>query len=141
MPTLFAVFACSRVIIDRSGAASVIDIMERIYVPTGKGPPREDHATPLRWSIFAAWHNNPDEQALSYSPRVEVTGPFASEFPVAQYNIPSRDNRTTKVYWDLMNLHIGRQGPVKIRVYLNRHPDSAGEYEFSIEHVQPPVMN
>lgn len=143
MPKLLALIACEKVIVERSGSMSAISMLDHIYLPIVGAPPLENTVIGYRWAVLAIWQKTPGERDINYTPQIKITGPDGNNFgnPATKVLVKGGDDLKHKVYMELTTLHVGREGSVKVLVWLEEDRAASGEYEFFIKHVWPAAKN
>jgi hypothetical protein len=135
VPGLIILAACERVIFDRVGVASLINIFHRIEMPA---PPAElptDAVAPVVWNVFTQWHHGPDTVGREYVQRTEVLKPDGTPHITVETPFTvTEENAYTRHQIQINGLPIARAGFFKIRVWLDNVPNSTGEYELELRY-------
>lgn len=137
MPTLAIVAACERVIIDRVGLPSLINIFQRMNVQPLPDPIPENAVSPISWAIFVLWQHTEDELNKEFIQHVEVVTPDGKTFTAAQTNfkVTDADDRQSKNHLIVLGLPVWAEGFISINVWLEGFETEKHSYLFAIKYL------
>lgn len=135
MPELRILAACDRVIFDRVGIASLINIFHRLEMPVPEAPLPDDAVSGIRWNVFSQWHHGPDSLGQNYVQHVEVIKPDGTRYADVDLAFTvTEENSYTRHQTEIVGFPIAREGFFKIRVWLDSVPNASGEYELELRY-------
>jgi len=138
MPKLVILAVCEKVLVERSGLPSLINIFQRMNVNLQDAPLPENAISPARWAIFSLWQHDPSEFGVQFVQKLAVIKPNGEIFSEATtpFKITEADDLQSKNHTDVFGLPINDEGFICVRVWLDGVEDSAAEYRFYVKHVK-----
>ncbi len=136
LPKLTIIAACDRVIFDRVGIASLINIFQRLEIAASPTAYPAEAVSPIRWSVFTQWHHQPVAPGTPYTQHAEVLKPNGEVFIETRLPFLTDDNPYTRHQLEIMGLPLGHEGTVTVRVWLDGLPDSMGEYYIDLKYTK-----
>lgn len=138
MPTLTIIAACEKVIFDRVGIASLINIFQRLNITVADTEVPENAVAPLKWCVYTQWRHEPATAGKSYVQRVRVITPAGETFVEGSlpFTIESDTDPYTKHGFDIFGLPMAKEGEFKIQVWLEDVSNATGEYVMRLDHLR-----
>ena len=136
MPKMVILAVCEKVLVERSGLPSLINVFQRMNIQLQDAPLPENAISPTRWSIFTLWQHEPHELGVEFVQKLLVLKPNGEAFEDATtpFKITEADDLQSKNHIDLFGLPINDEGFVQVKVWIEGEEDSAGEYRFYVKH-------
>jgi hypothetical protein len=137
MPKLAILAACEKVIIDRVGLPSIINVFQRMNVKL-VDPIPENAIVPNAWAIFVLWQHTADEQDVEFTQRLEVIAPDGKPFLTGEtkFKITEVDDLQSKNHIVINGLPVWAEGFVTINVWLEGSSEQdKHSYAFAIKYL------
>jgi hypothetical protein len=137
MPTLAILAACERVIIDRVGLPSLINIFQRMNVhPVPERIP-ENAVSPISWAIFVLWQHTEDELNKEFIQNVQVVTPDGRIFTSTQtsFKITEADDLQSKNHIVVLGLPVWSEGFMSVNVWLEGLETDKHSYLVAIKYL------
>ena len=142
MPKLTILAACEKVIVDRVGLPSLINIFQRMNVKL-VDPLPENAAIPHQWAIFVLWQHTEDEINVDFTQHLEIFAPDGRSFLTGEtkFKITEGDDRQSKNHIVINGLPVWAEGFVTINVWLSGQEDSKHSYLFTVKYMPNETPN
>lgn len=124
-----ALLACEKLIIDKSGTHSIINVMTHADVKTqemqpGGGPqevasPPADAVAPIQWWIYTLWDPSPGDVQRSFEQVYQAYWPNGDKVLEARLPFVLSDDRMQQSSFSFVGLPVGQQGKVRIVTWLD----------------------
>jgi hypothetical protein len=136
MPNLTILAACERVLIDRGGLPSLINIFQRMNL-TVVNPIQADAVVPNQWAVFALWQHSDDELNLEFTQHLEVLAPDGETFltGITKFKTTEIDDRQSKNSINILGLPIWAEGMVTVNIWLEGFESSKHSYRFHVKYL------
>jgi hypothetical protein len=136
--------ACSKVLIDANGNATLIELLDTLSFSVLKNvtlPPNA--AAPKEWSFFTMWQAAIEDLDKSHIQIVKVLLPDNTEFTTGKIPIKleSKDKLVHQTTVNIVGFPIGKEGTVTINTWLELDREKISEtysYKINVKHVTAP---
>jgi hypothetical protein len=131
-----ALLACEKLIIDKDGAHSIINVMLRAQVAftrtlQGQGedelPIPPNMTSPNMWWIYTAWMVSPEDVGRSFEQKYEIFWPDGEKFADTRLPFVQKDTQVNQTSFYLVGFPVGQKGKVKIRTWIDFEGSPASE--------------
>lgn len=138
MPKLTILAACEKVIVDRQGLPSLINIFQRLNVPLQAEPFPENALIPFPWAIFALWQHADDELNKDFVQHTEIVTSDGKTFATVQtkFRITELDDRQSKNHVVLSGMPVWAEGFITVNVWLEGLEREKGSYKFFVVYLK-----
>jgi hypothetical protein len=138
-----ATVACDKVIIDKAGAHSLIEVMsgaDIVITPppglaTAELPPNT--LSPKQWSIFSMWEPSANEFGKEFEQVYVLHWPNGDKLLDAKVKFKT-DDRVHYTSYSILGFPVGQQGKVKISTWIEKDGSritDAFDYFITIRHI------
>ncbi len=136
MPKLTVFAACERVIVDRVGLPSLINIFQRMNVKL-VDPVPEDAIIPNQWAVFVLWQHSDSELNVEFTQHLEIVAPDGKIFLTGKttFKITEVDDRQSKNHIIVNGLPVWAEGFISLNVWLEGAEDTKHSYLFFVKHL------
>jgi hypothetical protein len=141
---LLAFVACEKVIVDTTGNASLIVILQGMNVAQATNEPVPHNAVgPKDWALIALWRPSLDEVGKTYDQMFEIFLPDGSSFakPVLQFSTPNTKTATNTIAMNAIPM--GQPGTLIIKAWVEYQGSIISEvadHFIDITHGLPPAQ-
>ena len=115
-----ALCTCDRVIIDKRGAHSLINLMLNAEVQTGTGEIPRNALAPTQWSIFSMWVPSPEDVGEMFEQVYQVYWPDGEKFSESRFEFTQPDETVQQVTFTFYGLPVGQPGKLRIVTWLDK---------------------
>lgn len=153
-----ALLTCEKIIVDKEGAHSIINVMMNAAVSLQKRPPGEvapspssesvpipaNAASPNQWWIYAAWAPSPDDVGKSFKQVYQVLWPNGDKFAESKLPFTQNTDQMQQTTFYILGLPIGQEGRVRVRTWLDSEGERVSEISetfIDIKHGIPDSMD
>ena len=151
MPTLTVLAACERVIIDRGGLPSLINVFQRMNVQVVQ-PLQADSVIPNLWAVFVIWEIPESELNIEYTQHLEVIAPDGKAFLAGstKFKMTDIEDHQSKNSVNIAGVPVWAEGLVAVNVWLEGFERDRHSYHFRVKYlaaddvasvVNPPLPN
>lgn len=142
-----ALLACEKLIIDKDGAHSLINVMQNAKVkiqeqtPDGRvlSPPIPANAVmPTQWFIFAVWFPGEDDVNAAFEQVYQIYWPNGDKLIENRVSFIQRDMKQQSTSFSIVGLPVGQVGMIRIATWLDKNGHRISEVMetfFGIEHL------
>jgi hypothetical protein len=137
-----AFFACEKVIIDKNGSHSFINMMINAEIQI---PPTElkqlpaNAVSPLLWFMFSLWAPSEEEVGKNLEQVIQIYWPNGDKFHEQRVEfIPDKNYQQTSM--GLNGFPIGQAGPLRLVTWVDDHGNRISdivEYHLNVRHPTP----
>jgi hypothetical protein len=127
-----ALLACEKVIIDKDGAHSLINVMQSAAVtlqqqepnkPPEPIPMQSNAVMPTTWWIYAVWKPSTDDVDRSFEQVYQLYWPSGEKFVETRLPFVQKDDKMQQTSFYFLGFPVGQVGDLKIISWL----DSQGQ--------------
>jgi len=137
MPKLAIIAPCDRLIFDKVGIASLINIFQRLEARVGDAPFPADAMSPMSWSVYTQWFHDEASVGAAYVQRTEIIKPSGEVFSTTDIAFTVAEGNTyTRHFTQINGFPIGFEGFFKIRVSIDGIPEASGEYVLELRYIR-----
>jgi hypothetical protein len=137
-----AFFACEKVIIDKNGAHSFINMMLNVEIQIPPQNPQQippNAVTPQMWFLFSLWAPSPEEVGKTFEQVFQIYWPNGDKFHEARLQFkPDENYQQTSL--GLNGLPVGQAGLLRLVTWVEDHGQRISdivEYHTRIKHPAP----
>jgi hypothetical protein len=136
--------ACSKVLIDANGNATLIEILHTLSFSVVKNvalPPNA--AAPKEWSFFTMWEAELEDLDKPHIQIVQILLPDGTEFTTGKISVKleSADKLVHQTTVNILGFPIGKEGAVTINTWLELNDKKISEtysYKLNVKHIAAP---
>jgi len=144
-----ALLACEKIIIDKDGAHSLINVMLSAAVllqqqePGGEPqrvPMPINAVMPTQWWIYSVWVPVPEDVGGSFEQVYQLYWPNGEKFAESRLDFVQKDGRPQQTSFYYMGFPVGQVGDLKIVSWLDSHGQRVSEIletRVHVEHSDP----
>lgn len=115
-----ALCTCDRVIIDKRGAHSLINLMLNAEIQTGAEPIPRNAVGPAQWFIYSMWVPSPQDVGEKFEQVYQIYWPDGEKFSEHRFEFSQPDESVQQVTFGFYGLPVGQSGKVKIVTWLDK---------------------
>ncbi len=146
-----ALLPCEKIIIDKDGAHSIINVMQSAAVvlqqqELGQAPqslPMPKNAVmPMTWWIFSVWKPSSDDVGRSFEQVYQLQWPSGAKFAENRLPFTQKDDRMQQTTFYYLGFPVGEEGELKILSWLDSHGERVSdviETSIRIDHSNSPT--
>ncbi|SRR5258708_2860862 len=112
-----ALCPCERVIIDKYGVHSLINILQNVAIEPAPVPMQQNTVVPRQWSIFSMWSASREEIGKKFEQVYQIYWPDQEKFSEENFDFIA-DGPIQQVTLDLMGFPAGQPGDLRIVTWL-----------------------
>lgn len=137
MPKLLALLVCERVIIDRQGMPSLINVFQKMNIQLADAPLPEKAVSPGRWAVFSLWQHEESEKEKPFTQILEVIVPSGEMFVTSEqeFKTVGPEDTQSKISIEFGSLPIWQEGIIQVRVALKGSDEPAHVYKFEVKYL------
>jgi hypothetical protein len=125
-----ALLACEKLIIDKEGAHSIINVMisaslslqqrEGLEGPPENVPVPKDAVLPTQWFLYSVWDPSPNDVGISFEQVYQVYWPNGEKLAERRLQkfIP-KDDTMMQTSFFFLGLPVGQEGKVRVKTWLD----------------------
>ena len=149
-----ALLTCDKVIIDKDGAHSLINVMLSAAVTLQESEPGEtpkdieippNAVSPNQWWIYAQWEPSSDDVGKSFKAVYQVFWPNGEKLIENNLSFTQIDDRVQQTTFYVGGFPVGQKGAVKVTTWLDsaegRRVSDVAETHIVIEHRSSAAMS
>ncbi|MFZ0292136.1 MAG: hypothetical protein WAL52_00915 [Candidatus Sulfotelmatobacter sp.] len=140
-----ALLACEKIIIDKDGAHSIINVMlnAEILLQSLDGSDRTqvitippDAVAPQVWWIYTIWQPSPDDVGKSFEQVYQTYWPNNDKFMEARITVVLKDDTPMQTSFHVGGLPVGKEGKLKVLTWLDHEGHSVTEVSEALINVK-----
>jgi hypothetical protein len=131
-----AVLTCEKIIIDKEGAHSIINVMlnaelvmqriEPAQAPEQTAIPK-DAVAPIVWWVYTVWHPSSEDIGKTFEQVYQTYWPNGEKFMESRMDVVMRDDGPMQTTFHIGGLPAGQVGKLKILTWLDHQGHRASE--------------
>jgi hypothetical protein len=126
-----ALLACEKLIIDKDGAHSIINVMLRAQISFTKNLPEQNQEqeeeipipanaiSPNMWWIYTAWLPSSEDVGKSFEQVYQIFLPNGEKFAESRLPFTQRTDEMNQTSFYFVGFPIGQQGKVRIKTWID----------------------
>ena len=124
-----AVLTCEKIIIDKEGAHSIINVMlnaeiviqkiEASQSPKQMAVPH-DAVAPIVWWVYTVWHPSPEDAGKAFDQVYQAYWPNGDKFMESRLSFVLKDEGPMQTTFHIGGLPAGQVGKLKVLMWLDR---------------------
>ena len=129
---------CDRVIIDKQGAHSLINLMLNAEVQTGAEPTPRNAVGPYQWFIYSMWIPSTEDIGEKFEQVYQIYWPDGEKFAENRLEFTQPDDTVQQVTFAFYGLPVGQPGKLRIVTWLDKKGHRVSdviETNINIKHV------
>jgi|SRR6267154_1562803 len=139
---------CEKVIIDKEGAHSLINVMLNANVKlqqVQEGQPAEDTlipndaVTPMQWWIYTVWNPSSDDVGRAFEQVYQVFWPNNEKLAESTLPFTQKDEKMQQTTFYIGGFPIGQQGKIRVVTWLHfegRRVSEMAETYIMVNHIE-----
>jgi hypothetical protein len=153
-----ALLACEKLIIDKGGAHSIINVMTNADIkmqalepggtPQEVPSPPSDAVAPIQWWAYTLWDPSSDDVRRSFEQVYQLYWPNGEKLREGRLSFVQSDERMQQTSFSFVGLPVGQQGKVRIITWLDSDGHRVSELfetyvrisHNAVEHVPPAII-
>lgn len=149
-----ALLTCDKVIIDKDGAHSLINVLLNATVTMQENEPGQhpkdieipsNAVSPNQWWIYAQWEPSADDVGKSFKAVFQVLWPNGDNLVDGNLVFTQADQKTQQTTFYVGGFPVGQQGAIKVKTWLDssegHRVSDVIETHIHIEHRTAPSMS
>ena len=143
-----ALLLCDKVIIDKGGAHSLINLMTAAYISAETGNPPSpvvlpsNAVSPQAWWIYTQWLVSDEDIGKRFEQHYEVFWPNGDKFASSKLEFAQPNDQTQQTTFFIVGMPVGQQGNVRVVTWLEsdgRRVTEQIQALLKINHGEPPA--
>ena len=133
-----ALCTCDRVIIDKRGGHSLINLIMNAEVQTSAEPIPRNAVGPTQWFIYTMWVPSPEDVGEKFEEVYQIYWPDGEKFAEHRLEFTQPDDSVQQVTFGFYGLPVGQSGKVRIVTWLDKKGHCVSdiiETSINIKHV------
>lgn len=115
-----ALCTCDRVIIDKNGAHSLINIMLNAQLQAGSEQIPRNAVAPTQWVIYSMWIPSPEDVGQEFEQVYQVYWPDGEKFHESRLEFTQPNESVQQVTFTVLGLPVGQPGKLRIVTWLDK---------------------
>jgi len=123
-----AILPCEKIIIDKAGAHSIINVMLQAEVGVKSMDPNKtpadfpkDAIAPNQWWIFTVWMPASQDVGKEFEQVYQVYWPNGDKVLEGRLPFVQKDSTFQQTSYSILGLPVGQVGDLEIKTYLDSH--------------------